>query len=88
MKRNPLEENILPKGTTPEEAISILTKYFIPENEILCEYPARRNQAITEIISYIMTHYESAKYKQYPWYKKIMIHFNCLFNNHSIYNYY
>lgn len=76
-----------PKGTSPEEAYSVITKYLLGENWYVTG-PSAAYQVNTEIVSEIMLTIPSAKYRSYPWYKKVWINLKCLFTNDHVHNYY
>jgi hypothetical protein len=87
IKSNPPEVNMLPKGTTPEEAYSVLTHYLLGDDWYVIG-PMGAKQVNTEIVGEIMLTIPSAKYRSYPWYKRLWINLKCLFTNDHVYNYY
>ena len=87
MKANPPEINMFPEGTSPEEGFSVLTNYLLGDDWYAI-IPMNAYQVNTEIVSEIMLTIPSARFRQYPWYKKFWINLKCLFTDKSIYQYY
>lgn len=87
IKANPPEINMLPKDTSPEEGFSVLTDYLLGDDWYVVT-PMHAYQVNTEIVSEIMLTIPSARFRSYPWYKKLWLKFKCLFTDKNIYQYY
>lgn len=83
---NPIE-NIFPKPTSTEEGFKILSDYLLGEDWYVCS-PISADQVNTEMIADIMLHIPSAKYRNYPWWKKLFINLKCIFTSTPKYYYY
>ena len=57
-------------------------------NSSISSHPAQVNQVNTETILDIMANVPSAKYRRYPWWKKLYINIICLLTSTPKYYYY
>ena len=88
LKSNNHKENIFPKGTTKEDALNIVFNYLISPNEILYNYPAHTEQDLTEKVGYILSNYESFRFKQYSLLKRLFLKLKCYIFNEPLYKYF
>ena len=87
VKSNDPLVNMFPNPTEDREALDILCDHFLGEDWYTVN-PMCHAQVLTEQVADIITHYESVKFKQLPWYKRIYLKLYCLFTNTPIYRYY
>ena len=81
------KENILPPPLPYDLGIHFLKQYLLGEDWYV-NYPGSADQINTEIVAEIMLNYPSAKYKKYPWYKKLYLKLKCFFTYRHIWEYY
>ena len=87
LKSNHPIDNIFPKPTSAEEGFKILSDYLLGDDWYTC-MPMSADQINTEMISYIMIEIPSAKYRNYPWWKKLFINLKCIFTATPKWRYY
>ena len=80
-------DNTLPPELDFEKAIYFLKNYLLGEDWYVCS-PISADQVNTEMIADIMLHIPSAKYRNYPWWKKLFINLKCIFTTTPKYYYY
>ena len=81
------QKNMFPKPTDAQDAVDVLKDYLLGEDWYV-NYPGSTDQINTEIVAEIMLNYPSAKYKKYPWYKKLYLKLKCFFTYRHIWEYY
>ena len=87
LKANDPMENIFPKATSTEEGFKILRDYLLGDDWFVV-MPMGPTQVNTEAIADIMLKIPSAKYRNYPWWKKLFINLKCLFTFTPKHHYY
>ena len=87
LKANDPMENIFPKPTSTEEGFKILRDYLLGDNWYVV-MPMGPEQVNTESIADIMLKVPSAKYRNYPLWKKLFINIKCLVTSTPKYYYY
>jgi len=85
-KTNDPMENIFCKPTTRKEALEVLFNHFC--EGIICPSPLHPSQIRTEMVAYILTTYESKKFRSYPWWKRICLRIHSFITNTPLYKYF
>ena len=86
-KSNDPKENMCCKPTTEKEALDILVGHFIGD-QVITTWPYCGDQMRTEEVAYMLTHHESYRFKQLPWYKQLYLRLKCFFTDEPLYKYF
>lgn len=78
------------RPTKTDEGFKTLRDYLLGGdwNSSISSHPVQVNQVNTETILDIMANVPSAKYRRYPWWKKLYINIICLLTSTPKYYYY